>query len=68
MKLKEKTFCIELTEAEVELLADVLGNEIREIKPAYEKEGGEVLCRRLSNCRTLRNDLGGLVGHIYYGD
>jgi len=67
MKLKEKLFNVELTENEVSLLADVLSNEINEIEPAYNKDGGEVLYRRLSNCRDLRSALGGLINTFYVG-
>lgn len=58
MKLTEKTFNVELTEREIELLVDALHWHYKKLELGDRKKGEE---------RTLRNDLAGLINRFFMG-
>lgn len=67
MKQIGKTFTVEITEREAELLSNFLNNEYKEWQKMYKEEPSEAIYNNINVCRELRNGFAELIGKHYMG-
>lgn len=67
MKRISKTFTVEITEREAELLSNFLNNEYKEWQKMYKEEPSEAIYNNINMCRELRNGFAELVNKHYMG-
>lgn len=68
MKQIGKTFIVEITEKEAELLSNFLNNEFKEWKKLYNEEHSEATYNNINLCRELRNGFAELINKHYMGE
>lgn len=67
MKRISKTFTVEITEREAELLSNFLNNEYKEWQKMYKEEPSEAIYNNINVCRELRNGFAELINKHYMG-
>lgn len=67
MKRISKTFTVEITEREAELLSNFLNNEYKEWQKMYKEEPSEAVYNNINACRELRNGFAELINKHYMG-
>lgn len=70
MKMIEKTFTIELTEQEIEIITTALHGEYKHIKEMKcdSPEHSRKMHEKMVNIRGIRNSFASLIGRMYMGE